>query len=38
VITEIGIVTADIGIVITGIGPHDHAAGRPSSMGRMARA
>jgi hypothetical protein len=37
VITEIGIVTADIGIVITGIGPRDHPA-RASSSGRMAGA
>jgi hypothetical protein len=38
VITEIGIVTADIGIVITGIGPRDHLTGRAFSSGRMAGA
>jgi len=36
VITEIGIMTADLGIVITGIGPRDQAAGRASSWGRTA--
>jgi hypothetical protein len=38
VITEIGIVTAGIGIVITGIGSRDHPAGRAFSWGRMAGA
>jgi hypothetical protein len=38
VITEIGMVIADIGLVITGIGPRDHPAGRASSWGRMAGA
>jgi hypothetical protein len=38
VITEIGIVTADIGVVITGIGPRDHLAGQASCRGRVAGA
>jgi hypothetical protein len=38
VITEIGIVTADIGGVITGIGPRDHPAGPAFSDGRVAGA
>jgi hypothetical protein len=37
-ITEIGIVIADIGVVITGIGPRDHPAGQASSDGRVAGA
>jgi hypothetical protein len=38
VITEIGIVIADIGGVITGIGPRDRPAGQASSRGRVAGA
>jgi hypothetical protein len=38
VITEIGIVIADIGLVITRIGPRDHPAGQASSGGRVAGA
>jgi hypothetical protein len=38
VITEIGIVIADIGGVITGIDPRDHPAGQASSRGRVAGA
>jgi hypothetical protein len=38
VITEIGIMTADIGLVITRIGPRDHPAGQASSGGSVAGA
>jgi hypothetical protein len=38
VITEIGIVTADIGVVITRIGLRDHLTGQASFKGRVAGA
>jgi hypothetical protein len=38
VITEIGTGIADIGGVITGIGPRDHPAGQAFSSGRVAGA